>query len=77
MMIRKDSTINEIINCYPETVKFFSSLNMSCSSCFAGSFDTLENGALMHGMEVDILIRKLKHFIDNSPTVVIPLYPKT
>ncbi len=76
MVIRKDSTINEIIHCYPDTVNFFSSLNMSCSSCFAVSFDTLENGALMHGMDVNVLIRKLRLFIENSPAAVTPLYSK-
>tara|TARA_B100000686_G_scaffold249098_1_gene259044 strand:- start:6716 stop:6949 length:234 start_codon:yes stop_codon:yes gene_type:complete len=76
MVIRKESTINEIIHCYPDTVQFFSDLNMSCSSCFAVRFDTLENGALMHGMDVGVLIQKLKLFIENSPAAVTPLYSK-
>ena len=70
MLITKQTTINEVISAYPETVKFFSKLQMSCSSCFAVKFDTLENGALMHGMEVDVLIEQLNQFISLLPTSV-------
>ena len=38
---------------------------MSCGSCFAVKFDTLENGALMHGMDVDDLITRLDKFISS------------
>ena len=53
MLITKQTTIEEIISSCPETVKFFNDLQMSCGSCFAVKFDTLENGALMHGMDVN------------------------
>jgi len=68
MVITSDTTINEIIHKYPETKKFFGSLNMSCSGCFAVNFDTLENGALMHGMDVNLLVKKLNQFILHLPS---------
>ncbi|NIQ03243.1 MAG: DUF1858 domain-containing protein [Nitrospinaceae bacterium] len=64
---RKESTINEIISVYPEAVKFFNDLNMSCGTCFAVNFDTLENGALMHGMDVNSLVDRLNRFIRTLP----------
>ena len=67
MLILKQTTINEVISAHPETMRFFDSLQMSCGSCFAVKFDTLENGALMHGMDVDILIKKLNQFISSLP----------
>ena len=70
MIIHKDSTINDIISAYPEAMKFFNDLNMACSSCFAVKFDTLQNGALMHGMEVNTLIEKLNRFIKSLPAPV-------
>ena len=36
-------------------------------SCFAVKFDTLENGALMHGMEVNTLIGQLEQFLKTLP----------
>jgi len=77
MVIRSNTTINEILQKYPETIKFFNDLNMSCSGCFAVNFDTLENGALMHGMDVNLLVDKLKKFIRHLPTEVISLSDKS
>lgn len=76
MLIKKDSKINEIIKSYPHTIDLFRELNMSCSSCFAVNFDTLENGALMHGMEVNKLIYQVQQRIKGAPPTVANLIPK-
>ena len=65
MLITKKTTIDQIISHSPETIRFFNDLQMSCGSCFAVKFDTLENGALMHGMDVDDLITRLNKFISS------------
>ena len=67
MIVDKDTTINEILNAYPEAMRFFNEKKMSCGSCFAVKFDTLENGALMHGMEVTTLIKQLQQFLEVLP----------
>jgi len=72
MLITKQTTIEEIISSCPETVKFFNGLQMSCGSCFAVKFDTLENGALMHGMDVNDLITRLNQFISSCSTSTEP-----
>ena len=70
MLITKQTTISEIIITYPEAMRFFEGLKMSCGSCFAVAFDTLENGALMHGMDADALIEQLNRFISSLPSNV-------
>ena len=50
MVVDKNSKINEILSVYPDAKKFFNEQEMACSSCFAVNFDTLEKGALMHGL---------------------------
>ena len=67
MVVNKNTRINEIQNAYPEAMRFFNEKKMSCGSCFAVKFDTLENGALMHGMEVPILIEQLQQFLKALP----------
>ena len=67
MDVNKNSTINEILNAYPEAMRFFKEKQMACGSCFAVKFDTLENGALMHGMEVNTLIGQLEQFLKTLP----------
>jgi len=72
MDVNKNSTINEILNAYPEAIRFFKEKQMACGSCFAVKFDTLENGALMHGMEVNALFGQLEQFLKNLP-ILIPI----
>ena len=67
MIVNKNTKINDIINAYPEATKFFNEKQMSCGSCFAVNFDRLENGALMHGMEVQTLIDQLEQFLKTTP----------
>jgi len=76
MVIQKDTRINEIISAYPDAIKFFSDLKMSCGSCFAVNFDTVENGALMHDMDVDTLVVKLNKFLEAHPTAATPTEQK-
>ena len=73
MVINKNSTIKEILSAYPEAKKFFNDREMACSSCFAVNFDTLEKGALMHGLEANILVEELNNFLKTLPTPIASL----
>ena len=70
MVINKNSTIKEILSAYPEAKKFFNDREMACSSCFAVNFDTLEKGALMHGLETNALVEELNYFLKTLPTPI-------
>ena len=73
MVINKNSTIKEILSAYPEAKKFFNDREMACSSCFAVNFDTLEKGALMHGLETKALVEELNNFLKKLPTPIASL----
>ena len=74
MEINKNSKINEILSNYPEAKRFFNEREMACGSCFAVNFDTLEKGALMHGLEVSVLIDQLNSFLNTLPTPIASLH---
>jgi len=57
--INKEMTIKEIIEKYPETLKVFDEYNFHCIGCAAASFETIEDGAKAHGIDVDELVEKL------------------
>ena len=76
MVINKNSTIKEILSAYPEAKKFFNDREMACSSCFAVNFDTLEKGALMHGLDTNALVEELNNFLKTLPTPIAPLQQK-
>jgi len=76
MVVDKNSKINEILSVYPDAKRFFNEQEMACSSCFAVNFDTLEKGALMHGLEVNALIDKLNSFLKTLPTPIASIQQK-
>ena len=65
--------MKEILSTYPEAKKFFNDRQMACSSCFAVNFDTLEKGALMHGLETNALVDELNSYLKTLPTPIAPL----
>ena len=76
MVVHKNSTINEILSVYPDAKRFFKEREMACSSCFAVNFDTIEKGALMHGLEVNTLIDQLNSFLKTLPTPIALIQQK-
>ncbi|MBL4665669.1 MAG: DUF1858 domain-containing protein [Nitrospinaceae bacterium] len=76
MVIHKNSTIKEILSAYPEAKKFFNEREMACSSCFAVNFDTLEKGALMHGLEAKTLVDELNNFLKRLPIPIATFQQK-
>jgi hybrid cluster-associated redox disulfide protein len=76
MVINKNSTIKEILSAYPEAKKFFNDREMACSSCFAVNFDTLEKGALMHGLDTNALVDELNSYLKILPTSIASLQQK-
>ena len=50
--IKPDILISELADSYPEVALFLTTeYGFHCVGCFASQFDTLENGARIHGIE--------------------------
>lgn len=63
--ITKDMKFNEILAHGQPVVKVFMKYNMGCLGCAAAKFETLEQGAGAHGVNVDDLVRDLNAALDN------------
>ena len=63
LAINKDSNIGELAMQYPHIAETLAEdYGLHCIGCFASSFDTLENGAQIHGMndqEIEDMIQRL------------------
>lgn len=57
--VTKEMTIAEIMEKNPEAIQKLSMLGLGCVGCHFASFDTLENGANIHGMDVDELLEEI------------------
>ena len=59
MTITKEMTIQQIVSQHPETVRTFFQHGLMCVGCAAARFESLEQGALVHGIDVDALVTDL------------------
>jgi len=58
-MITPWMTVEEILLCYPETIPIFAQHGLACPGCSLAAFDSLEQGAKAHGVDLTTLIREL------------------
>ena len=66
MKITKDMNIIEVVQRYPDTMMVFMYAGMGCFGCHAAQFETIEEGALAHGIDVDKLIESLNEVVEAS-----------
>lgn len=64
MKITKDMTIEEVVSRYPETIRVFQDYGIICPECSAAPYDNLEQGAQVHGVDPDQLVRDLNATIE-------------
>jgi hybrid cluster-associated redox disulfide protein len=57
-MITKDMSFGDILQRFPQTMPVFGKYGMHCIGCSMSAFETVEQGALAHGINV-------KKFIDD------------
>lgn len=55
IFVTKDMLLMDIINKYPEVTPILMGYGLHCIGCSFSSFDTLEAGARIHGMDDDII----------------------
>lgn len=61
--INKKMKIDEVIKKYPETVEIFMKHSFHCIGCVAASFESIEQGAIAHGIDVEELVQELNKVI--------------
>ncbi len=59
MTITKEMTIEEIVTEYPETMMVFMRHGLHCVGCHVSAFESIEEGAMAHGINVDALVSDL------------------
>lgn len=65
-MITKQTPIIEVLRSYPHARDIFAKHGMACISCMGASMETIESGAKMHNIKVDILIKELNELAQES-----------
>ena len=67
-LITKNMGIMEAIQKYPDVVGVFVAHGLGCIGCAMANFETIEQGATAHGMDIDALMKDLnKAAVDMEP----------
>ncbi len=56
MEITKDTVIGELIRNKPESVETLMSFGMGCVGCPSSQMESLEQAALVHGLDLEALL---------------------
>ena len=59
MKITKEMNIIEVVQRYPDTAMVFMYAGMGCFGCHVAQFETIEEGATVHGIDPDKLVEAL------------------
>ena len=65
MTITKDVKIEEVVTEYPETMMVFMKHGLHCVGCHVSAFESIEDGAIAHGINVGALVEDLNRVISS------------
>lgn len=57
--ISKNTTIGELLSAYPDAAPILMEIGMHCLGCPSAQMESLEEAAMVHGIDADLLIEKL------------------
>jgi hybrid cluster-associated redox disulfide protein len=64
--ITADMTIEDVVKDYPETIEVFFRHGLACVGCHAARYENIEQGAMVHGMELEKLLKDLNEAIEKK-----------
>ena len=64
--VTKDTIIMDVLRMNDGTAKFFFEIGMHCLGCPSASGESLEQAALVHGVDPDELVQKINDFLESK-----------
>ena len=61
--VTKDMTIGELIRTNPEVAPILMEVGMHCLGCPASQMESLEEAAMVHGIDAELLVEKINAFL--------------
>ena len=62
--ITKDMTIGEVLGTNPEIAPILMEIGMHCLGCPSAQGETLEEAAMVHGIDAELLVEKINATIN-------------
>lgn len=61
--ITKDMTFGQVLKDYPQVAPIFMKFGMHCIGCHIAPAETIEQGAMAHGVDADQLVNELNRVL--------------
>ena len=61
--ITKDTIIGNVLDIAPEAAPMFLSIGMHCLGCPSSQMETVEEAAMVHGIDPDALVKEINDFL--------------
>ena len=65
-MVTKDITIGELLKQSPDVAPVLLSAGMHCLGCPASQAESIEDAAMVHGLNVDELMAEINDFLEKN-----------
>jgi hybrid cluster-associated redox disulfide protein len=59
LLIKKEMPIGDVVKKYPETIPVFMRHGLYCLGCAIASFESIGEGAMAHGIDIEVLVADL------------------
>jgi len=63
-MVTKDMTIGQLLMEQPKAAMVLMEIGMHCLGCPSAQAETLEEAAMVHGLDADVLVEKINAFLN-------------
>lgn len=64
MKVTKDMTIGQLLMEQPKAAMVLMEIGMHCLGCPSAQAETLEEAAMVHGLDADVLVEKINAFLN-------------
>ena len=64
--VTKDMLIGQLITLDPTIAPILMRAGMHCLGCPSSQMESLEEAAMVHGMDVDVLVQQINDFLENN-----------
>ena len=65
-MVTKDMAIIEVLRLHPQVREILAQHGMGCIGCMGATHESIENGAKMHNIDLDDLLRELNELLNDK-----------
>ena len=63
MKVTKDTLIGEALKVHPDAIKVLMKYNMGCVACMGATGESIEQGAAMHGIDPEPIVKELNELL--------------